>query len=270
MEFSVVYMVAGLSSRFGGKIKQFAKVGPNGETLIEYSINQAISAGAEQTVFIVGDKTEKPFRKMFGDEYKGIPVKYAKQHFDPELRDKPWGTVDAIVSAKEVINGPFVVCNGDDIYGMGSFKLLFDHLKESSHAATVGYELETVLPKKGKTNRGIFDYTGEYVDEIKEVFEIEKELLHEKNLHGGKLCSMNLFGLHVETLDYLSKHLDEFKEKNKGDRKVECLLPEKLGELISSEKIRMKLFVTNERWFGVTNPEDEEIVKKQLEKIHEG
>jgi choline kinase len=270
MKVSVVYMVAGLSSRFGGKIKQFAKVGPSGETLIEYSMKQAISAGAKQIVFIVGDKTEVPFKEMFGNEYEEIPIKYAKQHFDSNERDKPWGTVDAIVSARDVIDGPFVVCNGDDIYGTNSFKLLFDHLKESDHAVTVGYELETVLPQKGKTNRGIFQHENDYVKEIKEVFEIEKELLHEKELTGKHLCSMNLFGLHVETLEHLSNHLDEFKKKNKEDRRVECLLPEKLGELIKSEKIHMKLFVTNEQWFGVTNPDDEEIVKKQLEKIHKG
>ena len=116
-DIALVYMVAGMSSRFGGKIKQFAKVGPEGETLIEYSLNQAIPAGFTKIVFIVGNKTEKPFKEMFGDSYKGIPIKYASQNFDSASRDKPWGTTDALCSAKELLDCPFIICNGDDLYG---------------------------------------------------------------------------------------------------------------------------------------------------------
>mgnify|MGYP001614605345 FL=1 len=129
MDIALVYMVAGLSSRFGGKIKQFAKVGPKGETIIEYSLNQALPEGFTKIIFIVGNKTEKPFRDMFGESYKGIPIFYSQQKFNEEEREKPWGTADALCSAKDVINCPFVVCNGDDIYGAETFRILVNHLK---------------------------------------------------------------------------------------------------------------------------------------------
>ena len=266
-EVSVAYMVAGLSSRFGGKIKQFARVGPSGETLIEYSINQAVNAGADRIVFIVGDKTEKPFKEKFGLEYKGKPVLYAKQSFDPKLRDKPWGTVDAIVSANSVILGPFIVCNGDDIYGENSFRILVDFLRTQAGAessATIGYYLGDVLPEKGKTNRGVFKVSDGKVTSIKEVFEIEKTHLREKKLSEKIMCSMNIFALQKETLNYLAEVLDEFKAVHKGDRKIECLLPVELSDLIECGKLEMQIFPTEDKWFGVTNPEDEAAVKKRL------
>ncbi len=269
MEVSVVYMVAGLSSRFGGKIKQFAKVGPNGESLIEYSLNQALKAGVGKVIFIVGGNTKAPFKEMFGTNYGGVPVFYAKQEIG-ENRDKPWGTTDALVSAKEVISGPYIICNGDDIYGESSFKILVDFLKHNSSSATVGYKLGGVIPKKGTTNRGIFEVENGKIKGIKEVFDIEKGKLGEKNLTEESLCSMNLFGLQRNSVDLLGQVLDEFKEQNKGDRKVECLLPEELSNLIKEGKIGMSIFEAKDKWFGVTNPEDEVIVKKQLEKIHKG
>src|SRR3989344_8953487 len=104
---AIVYMVAGMSSRFGGKIKQFAKVGPNDETLIEISLNQALKAGFSKIIFIVGNLTEAPFKEKFGNEYNGIPIEYAYQIFNPEKRDKQWGTLDAVCSIKEIIKTPF-------------------------------------------------------------------------------------------------------------------------------------------------------------------
>jgi choline kinase len=262
-------MVAGLSSRFGGKIKQFARVGPSGETLIEYSMNQAINAGIDKIVFVVGDKTEKPFKEMFGDEYKEKKVFYAKQEFDSNERDKPWGTVDALVSAKSVVNGPFIVCNGDDIYGKESFKKMVDFLRSTESVnltATIGYYLGRVIPENGKTNRGIFKIENGLVKNIEEVFDIEKNNLLEKGLEENSLCSMNVFALQKETLIYLSEILDEFKAIHKGDRKIECLLPVELSNLIECEKIIMHIFSTDDNWFGVTNPEDEEKVRLALEK----
>lgn len=268
MKTAIVYMVAGMSSRFGGKIKQFAKVGPNGETLIEYSINEAINAGFNEVVFIVGEKTEAPFKEMFGDEFKGVPVKYAKQTFDPNVRDKPWGTVDALVSAKGVVDSPFIVCNGDDIYGEETFKILNEELEKTEESATVGYLLKEVIPEEGSVNRGIFETDEDsYVTSIVETFNIEKNNLEEKNLTEDSLCSMNVFALRPSVLEELSNILDDFKKEHEGDRKAECLLPVELGRLIDSGKIKMKLFATPAKWFGVTNPDDEEIVRDQLAKL---
>jgi dTDP-glucose pyrophosphorylase len=262
---SIVYMVAGLSSRFGGKIKQFAKVGAQGETLIEVSMQQAIEAGFDKIIFIVGEKTEEAFKEKFGNEFEGTPIKYAKQELDLKKRDKPWGTVDALVSAKDVIEGEFVVCNGDDLYGTNALKQAKEFLEKNKENACVGYKLENVLPEEGKTNRGIFKINeNNEVIKIKEVFEIEKNNLKEKCLEGKERASMNLFALQLKTINLLEKKLEKFKKENEGDRKAECLLPEELGNLIKEGKIVMKLIETNDKWFGVTNPDDEEKVRKTL------
>lgn len=257
-------MVAGMSSRFGGKIKQFAKVGPAGETLIEYSIAQALKAGAGKIVFIVGEKTYSPFREMFGDTYKGIPVKYATQKYNPSERDKPWGTVDALCSAEDVLDGPFIVCNGDDIYGENAFKQLADYIKSGGTAATVGYPLLQVLPDQGSVNRGIFKTTGDKVVHITETFNLSKDNYVDKGLNQNTLCSMNMFALPAKVVPVLSGMLISFKLAHPLDRKSECLLPTEVNHLIDAGKLDMRIFASTQSWFGVTNPDDEEIVKAQL------
>jgi NDP-sugar pyrophosphorylase family protein len=263
---SIVYMVAGMSSRFGGKIKQFARVGPQGETLIEVSIKQAINAGYEKIVFIVGEKTEKPFKEMFGNNFQGIPIFYAKQNFDQDFRDKPWGTCDAIVCAKEVIDQDFVVCNGDDLYGETTFRSLVDFSKENNiDCATIGYKLGNVLPDKGEVNRGIFSIDkNDFVIKIDETLNISKQNLKELNLSENNLSSQNIFFLKKEVIKMLEEKLNQFKNKNKQDRKKECYLPTELSNLINEKQIKIKLIPTIDKWFGVTNPEDEEVVRKQL------
>ena len=268
-ETSIVYMVAGLSSRFGGKIKQFAQVGPNNETLMEVSIDQAIRAGAKKIIFVVGEKTENPFKEKFGKDgakYKGFPVFYAKQTFDSTQRDKPWGTTDALVAAKDIINGPFVVCNGDDLYGEKAFKQAFDFLASNKNeCVAVGYELGKVLPASGKTNRGVFKTdNNNFVTNLEEVFDIEKQKLAEKGLCEKTLCSMNLFGLRNEVVWMLADKLEHFKKQHSGDRKAECLLPVELSNLIKEKRIVMKLLPTLDTWLGITNPGDEETVRMQL------
>ncbi len=267
-EIAIVYMTAGISSRFGGRMKQFAEVGPNGEKLIEYSIKQAIPAGFSKIIFIVGDKTEKPIKDFFRNNYLGTPVIYAIQNYNIKERDRPWGTVEALCSAKNLIDSSIVVCNGDDIYGQSSFKILFRHLQNSNEEATIGYKLIDVLPNNGNTNRGIFKINNEYIKEINEVFNIDKSDLSSTNVKEDDLCSMNLFALHPKTITILDNILTEFKENHKGDRKIECLLPIELSRLIQDGKIKMKIYKTNDKWFGITNPEDEEIVRKELLNIN--
>jgi NDP-sugar pyrophosphorylase family protein len=265
-DIAVVYMVAGISSRFGGKIKQFAKVGPEGETLIEYSLKQALTAGFTKIIFIVGNKTEKPFKEMFGDSYDGIPIYYALQSYDPSERDRPWGTVDAVCAAKDLIDCPFVVCNGDDIYGENTFKTMVGHIRESSECASIGYKLIDVLPDGGGNhNRGIFvvDESG-YVKDLKENFGILKSDLGASGFNENSPCSTNFFSLGSEVVGFLNEKLEKFKAENTSDRNVECLLPDELSNLIKEGKIVMKLYETPDKWIGVTNPEDEEIVREKL------
>jgi len=266
-EIALVLPVAGLSSRFGGRIKQFALVGPSGETLIEYSLNQALSAGFTKVIFIVGEMTEKPFREKFGISYRGIPVFYVKQEFDMEERDKPWGTTDALCCVRGIIDCPFVFCNGDDIYGANTFRKLVGHLRENRECATVGYMLGGAIPDEGDVKRAIFRIDGNYVLDLMETFGINKKSLGEKGLSEDSLCSMNIFALYPETVEMLNGILIKFKEENKGDREVECLLPDDISDLIRQGKIKMRIYPSVDKWYGVTNPEDEVVVGEQLKSI---
>lgn len=266
MDVALVYMVAGISSRFGGKIKQFAKVSSGGETLIERSLKQALPAGFTKIIFMVGNKTEKPFKEKFGNSFEGIPVYYAKQMYDEKTRDRPWGTTDAVCAAKDLIDCPFVLANGDDLYGKNSFRIIVDYLKEKNEMATIGFSLGSMLPDEGTVNRGVFKKDeNDYLIEIKEVLGISKENMSERGLNKNSLCNPNLFGLKPEVIEYLKNILEKFKKEHKGDRKVECLLPIDLSDLISKRKIKIKVLETPDKWMGVTNPGDELIVQKELE-----
>lgn len=263
-EMALVYMVAGISSRFMGKIKQFAEVGNNGETLIEYSLKQALPAGFSKIIFVVGNKTEKPFKERFGDFYKGVPVYYALQFYDEKARERPWGTTDALCSAKSLLDCPFIVCNGDDLYGETSFKILSNHLRKHNDCAAIGFNIESVLPEQGKVNRGIFQHHNGYITDLKEIIGIGKSDIESGAFDKNSLCSMNIFALQPEVLNELYLILREFKEKNKDNKRLEALLPEDISSLIKQDKISMRIYRTPDSWFGVTNPGDEEIVKEKL------
>jgi len=266
-EIAIVYICAGISSRFGGKIKQFAKVGPNDEALIEYSLNELLPIGFSRIIFVVGNKTETPFRDFFGDEYRGIPVLYALQKYDEETRDRPWGTTDALCSIRGLIDCPFVVMNGDDLYGRRDAETLYNHLFRGDEEATVGYRLAEVIPDKGKTNRGIFQTNGAgYVKSIIETFDLEKNNLPQTGNSPDDLCSMNIFALRPEIIDLLQEKLEKFKREFAGDRKAECLLPVEISHLIEENKIKMKIYQAQDRWLGVTNPDDEEKVREKIKK----
>ncbi len=268
-DIAVVYMVAGLSARFKGKLKWLSKVTSN-ETLIEYSINQALDSGITKIIFIVGEKTKIPFKEKFGDSYKGIPVYYTIQSYNPNERDKPWGTLDAICTIKNIIDCPFIVCSGDDIYGEEAYTLLANHLKNQQTEATVGYKLKNVISKEGTVNRGTFKTDQDNnVISIEEVCNITKRNIKEKGLNENTLCSMLLFGLHQETLELLEKILTDFKQKHKGDREIESWLPSSLGNIIKEGKITMKTYPTDAKWMGITNPGDEIIIQKELKKINQ-
>ena len=264
-ELAIVYMVAGLSSRFEGKIKPLEKVGPNEETLIECSLNQAIAAGFNKIIFIVGKSTEKPFKEKFENSYKGIPIEYTLQKYDSEKRDKPWGTLDALCQAKDIIRSSFVVCNGDDLYGKESFKILANHLKEKKTNATLGYNILKVIPKEGYVNRGIFETKENKVTNIKETLKISRENLYSRGLNENSLASMNIFALQPEILEEFNKILVNFKEKNKGNREIECYLPVELGNLIKKQELVLEVCNTPEKWIGITNPGDELKVIKMLQ-----
>ncbi len=266
-EIALVYLVAGISSRFGEKSKSFARVGPAGETLIEYSLNQALKSEFSKIIFVVGNKTERQFKKKFKNSYKGVPVFYALQSYDETTRDKPWGTADALCSVHSLLDCPFVMCNGDDIYGENSFNILVKHLKTSREDATVAYKLLDVLPENGSVNRGIIQSKAGYIISIHDSINILKSDLKSSKREPDDLCSMSLFALYPDSLKFLKSAVEKFKEQNKGDRKAETGLPDQITELIKKRKIKMKIYIAVDKWFGPTNPEDEEAVRISLKSL---
>ena len=263
-EISLVYMVAGMANRFGGKIKGLMEVRPNGETLIEYSLNQALPYGFNKIIFIVSDKTFPFFKGRFRDLYRNIPITYAFQKYDRTIRDKPWGTADALCSASKEIQSSFVVCNGDDIYGSENFKTLYEHLINEGSSAAIGYNLLNNVPKIGSVNRGIFRTKNNYADEIKETFGINRTNLPDLGLSENDLCSMNMFALRFEDMLLLEERVKSFKERHAGDRKAECLLPSELSYLISNKLISLKIYESEYTCLGLTNPWDEIFLKEEL------
>lgn len=260
---AIVYMLAGMSSRFGGRVKGLVSVGSRGETLVDYSLQQAMHSGFSKIVFVVSPQTFRPFQERFGSVYKGVPILYAMQTYDSGERDKPWGTADAICSARPLLDCPFVVCNGDDIYGASSFRRLFNHLEIGADSATIGYKLGNHLSVSGAVNRGIFTIdSNDYVTDIRETLGISHANLEEKNLSEDDLCSMNIFALQLETLDILVERVRNFRKGLAGDRTAECYLPKELSSLISQKRMRMKLYSSQDTCLGITHPGDEEIVKK--------
>jgi len=262
---ALVYIVAGISSRFKGEIKQLAKVGPQGETLIEYSLKQALPVGFTKIIFVVGKKTEQPFKEIFGNNYKGIPVEYAFQDYDEKKRDRPWGTSDAICAAVDLINEPFVVASGDDLYGEKVFETLVTHLTASKEEATIGINLIKMLPKEGNVNRGIFKLNqNNYIIDGEENIGISRENFEERGFTENSPVNMAIFGLHPKTLQFLNEELKAFKEQNKEDRNKECYLNVELIKLCKKGKIKMKLYPFSGKWLGITNPSDEVKVREQL------
>ena len=268
-DIALVCMVGGMSSRFGGRIKGFARVGPDGEMFVECILGQALSAGVTNLVFVVSPATEGPFRDAFGSSYRDAPVSYALQQVDENTRDRPWGTVDAVCTARDFVDGSFIVSNGDDLCGEGSFRLLVDHLRRSPNGATVGFPLSAMLPGEGSVNRGVFELNDDgTLRNSREVFDLNQSNIEEKGLTAETICNVNLFGFHTDTFDLLGDVLAAFKRDHADDRRAECLLPAEVGRLIGAGKLVLDVYSSDETWIGITNPGDEEVAARLLRASH--
>ena len=212
-------------------------------------------------VFITNPKTQHYLINIFGFKYIGIPVEYHKQKYDTH-RNRPWGTTDAVCTLHGVINEACIIVNGDDLYGVESFKKGFDLLNHSNNDIIGGSRLIDTLPTKGYVNRGIIQLEGDYVSSMKECMKISKE--NNPELHHA-WANVNFIGVHPSTITKLRKILDAFKEKHKDDKDIECLLPDCLSELLTD--IKIKFFFITERVVGLTNPDDESIVRNFINTI---
>ena len=261
---TAVYLAAGISSRFGGRIKALARVGPNNETLLEISMNQAKEAGVDNFVIIASDKTSEPLRQVFGSSFKGIPISYCLQK-TPEYRKKPFGTSHALMSAKDFIDGLFIVLNSDDIYGAKTVRLVCDYLRSNKEAYCMpGYRLKNCIPKKGTVNRGIVTVKDNSIlDRIIETFGISEKNIPAK-LSGDELVSMNLFGLQPRFFPYLDDEFKAFLEACKDAPAEELFLPETISNFIKKNNLKMAVIPTDDIPIGLTNPQDEEIAREKL------
>lgn len=252
----LVYLVAGMSSRFGGNVKQMALVGPEGETLIEYSVKQALQNKFNKIIFITNKKTEHLFKNIFGNNYKGTDILYVEQVYDINLRDRPWGTTDAICSINGLIDEPFIMINGDDLYGEKTFEKGFELMCGSGNLNFIGsIKMDKLIPSDGKSvNRGVIFVENENVVSMKEMLNINissnPELLKEYG-------NVNFICMQPNVLDKLQCILEKFKSENENSRSIECLLPDSLDILIKNRQINMKYFEITEDILGITHPGDD-------------
>ena len=291
---ALVIMAAGLGSRFGKGIKQLAKVGPQGEIIMEYSIHDALEAGFNKVVFIIRKDIEKEFKEIIGDKIEKITeVAYVYQDLKdlpegftcPEDRTKPWGTGQAVLAAKKAVEEPFLVINADDYYGKEAFRKIHDYLVEEKKSGEkmdicmAGFILENTLSDNGGVTRGVCTLSQDRkLVGITETYNIQKteqgpaavdeETGEKQYLDPQTLVSMNMWGFQPEFMDVLEKCFGEFLAGVKpGDIKKEYLLPGVVDQMIKEGKAEVSVLKTHDTWFGVTYQEDKEAVMKSFREL---
>lgn len=293
MNTTLVVLAAGIGSRYGQGIKQLAKMDDNGYTIIDYSIYDAIKAGFNKVVFIIRKDIEEDFKEIIGNRIeKIVEVEYAYQDMDlpkgfesPKDRKKPWGTVDALLSTKNIVKEPFLIINADDYYGKGVFDSLHEFLVTSDkkiddklQIAMAGYKLKNTLSDKGAVTRGVSigNEENKLVDII-ETHEIKlekdgkmssKENLDSDILNLETTVSMNLWASFPEFIDMSEDYFIKYLEKNKENLdSCEYVLPEMIGELIKENKADITILPTNDKWIGITYKEDLVPAQKSFKKM---
>ena len=293
MDTTLIIMAAGIGSRFGEGIKQLAKMGPNGEIIMDYSIYDAKEAGFNKVVFIIRKDIFEEFEEVIGSRIKKqIDVEYVFQELDdlpegfklPEGRTKPWGTGQAILCCKDVVKEPFVIINADDYYGKEAFVKLHDFLvsgEDLGREFTMGmggFILKNTLSDNGTVTRGV-----SVVDENGLLSQVHETTGIEMGEDGKIKCddpkvqewispedkvSMNMWAGYAEFIDYLAEDFKDFLANVKeGDLKSEYLLPNIVDKLLKEKRANVKVLETQDRWFGVTYKEDKEIVQKAFAEL---
>ena len=286
----LVVMAAGMGSRYGG-LKQIDPVGKHSEVIIDYSLFDARRAGFETVVFIIKHEIEKEFKEAIGNRMeKHMEVRYAFQQLEnlpegysvPEGRTKPWGTSHAILSAADVIDGPFAVINADDYYGPEAFKVIYDYLSTHQDDAVyeysmVGYLLKNTVTENGHVARGVCVTDSEGY--LASVTERTKIATYEGGIHfteddgatwtdvpGDTIVSMNLWGFTESFVGEAKARFAKFLDKAlvENPLKGEYFLPSVVSELIGEGKARVKVLHSTDKWYGVTYKEDKPVVVQAI------
>lgn len=292
MKTTLVILAAGIGSRYGAGLKQLAKMGPNGEIIMDYSIYDAKEAGFDKVVFIIRKDIEEEFKAVIGDRIaKEMEVAYVYQEISDvpckyqmlaEQRQKPWGTGQAVLCCKDVVKEPFVVINADDYYGKEVFRKIHTYMvKQMDVNAPVydicmgGFILANTLSENGGVTRGVCEVgEGEILKRVTETYNIQKTAdgMTATDKEGNPVSvqenqhvSMNMWGLTPGFVEELEKGFPEFLAGLKeGDVKSEYLLPTIIDQMIHDGRARVKLLETHDCWFGVTYREDKESVTESI------
>ena len=293
MDTTLIIMAAGIGSRFGEGIKQLAKMGPNGEIIMDYSIYDAKQEGFNKVVFIIRKDIFEEFEEVIGSRIKKqIDVEYVFQELDdlpdgfklPEGRTKPWGTGQAVLCCKDVVKEPFMIINADDYYGKEAFVKLHDFLvsgEDLGREFTMGmggFILKNTLSDNGTVTRGVsvVDDNG-LLSQVHETTGIEMRKDGKIKCDDPKVqewispedkVSMNMWAGYPEFIDYLAEDFKDFLSAvEEGDLKKEYLLPNIVDKLLKEKRANVKVLETKDRWFGVTYKEDKEIVQRAFSKL---
>lgn len=290
---TLVVMAAGLGSRYGG-VKQVEKMGPGGEILMEYAIYDALKSGFDHVVIIIKPGMELDMRELFGDRIgarTGLKIDYAFQdpsrftedYTIPPERVKPFGTVHAVLCARDVIDSPFAVMNADDYYGRTALENISQELgklEDQKHATMVGYQLRNTVSPFGTVTRGVCIVKDGLLQKVNETYKIKAcddgSIRDTSGSEDGPvlapetLVSMNLWGWHPAILDVMEDYFKAFlKGIQPGDIKAECLLPIMMDELTLRGEIETTVLSTPDRWFGITYQEDKPGVMAALRQLHD-
>lgn len=283
---TLVILAAGMGSRYGG-LKQIDTVGNNGESIIDFSIYDAIQAGFKKLVLIIKKEHEEAFEKSLVAKIRPfIEVHYAFQELDdipedysvPEGREKPWGTVQALKPTQAILGtDPFMVINADDYYGKASFVLMHNFLSKEvkdSHYGMVGYVLKNTLTDHGSVTRAICETENGYLKEIVEIQKIEKQntrvCIEEEGIwqviNGDQIVSMNYWGFTPKVFEEMKTLFKKFldREYESNPMKCEYVIPTAVAELIEDNTARIKVYSSNDRWYGVTYQEDKPLVQAAI------
>lgn len=288
---TLVVMAAGIGSRFGGGIKQLEPVGPSGELIIDYSIYDAKEAGFDRVVFVIRKDLEEEFKARIGDRIaKTIAVEYAFQEVEdiPQPfrqkyagRKKPWGTGQAILVCKDLVQEPFLVINADDYYGRSAYRKAYEHLtgmkrqKDVLSACMVAFQLKHTVSENGAVTRGLcrmnqkhqligLDETGHIV-KTPQGIGIQTDAFY--SLDGDMEVSMNMWGFSPEIFERLQQGFERFLETVDPWDKKEYLLPDIVDAFLRSGQIEVTVLRSEDEWFGVTYKEDKDTVVKAIQKL---
>ena len=283
-DITLLVMAAGMGSRYGG-LKQLDAVGPNRETIIDYSVYDAIEAGFSKVVFIIRREFDAEFKSKISNKFSGkIQVELAFQDLQalpdgfacPEGRNKPWGTGHAILSAVDLINEPFVVINADDFYGRESFQKLAEFYSKNNRSfSMVVYKLDQTLSSFGGVTRGICTVENDRLKTVVETGNVRKtdqgvSSDSKVKLDGSEPVSVNIWGFTPALFDYLKDMFVDFMKKRGMELKSEFLIPSVINDLIQSGREEVYVLRSDANWFGVTYKEDKPYVMGEIQKLVDG